>query len=52
MVISCVAYGCTNWHKAGSVVSINGFPHNNPELLEKWTQAVRCKNWKPSQQTF
>lgn len=52
MPTSCVAYGCNNRHKSGSGVSFHRFPHKKPELLEKWIQAVRRQDWKPSQQSY
>ena len=52
MPTSCVAWGCTNRAKAGSGISFHRFPFKNPELLQKWIQAIRRENWAPKQGSF
>ena len=51
MVNSCVAIDYTNHYKAGSGICHN-FSHNKPELLQKWTQAVRRKTLETKQTYF
>ena len=48
MVSSCVAFGCTNHCTKDSGISFFRFPLKKPDLLYRWVQAVRCKNWKPT----
>ena len=48
----CVAWGCTNRAKAASGISFHRFPFKNPELLQKWIQAIRRENWAPKQGSF
>ena len=48
MVSSCIAYGCTNISKSGSVRSFFRFPLKKPELFTKWVQAIHRKNWSPN----
>ena len=48
MVSSCVAFGCTNRCTKDSGISFFRFPLKKPDLLHRWVQAVRCKNWKPT----
>ena len=52
MVTSCVAYGCTNRMKKGGNISFHRFPHNKPDLLQKWVQAVRRQNWYPNKNSL
>ena len=52
MVTSCVAYGCTNRMKKGENISFHRFPHNKPDLLQKWVQAVRRQNWYPKKNSL
>ena len=52
MVTSCVAYGCTNRMKKGGNLSFQRFPHNKPDLLHKWVQAVRRQNWYPNKNSL
>ena len=52
MVNSCIAIGCTNHAKPGSKISFHAFPHKNSELLQKWIQAVKRKNWVPNKYSF
>ena len=37
----------TEWKKGGNI-SFHRFPHNKPDLLQKWAQAVRRQNWYPN----
>ncbi len=48
MVQSCAALGCTNHAKKASGISFHRFPHHKKELLQKWIQAVRRKDFVPS----
>ena len=48
MVNSCISIGCTNHAKPGSVISFHTFHYKNSELLQKWIQAVKSKNWVPN----
>ena len=48
MVSSCVAFGCTNCCTKDSGISFFRFPLKKPDLLHRWVQAVRRKNWKPT----
>ena len=48
MVNFCIAIGCTHCAKPGSGISFHVFPHKNSELLQKWIQAVKRKNWVPN----
>ena len=52
MVNSCSAYGCQNGQKAGSGISFHRFPHNNPQHLEKWINAMKHKDWRPNKYSF
>ena len=52
MLNSGVAIDCTIHYKAGSGISFCRFPHSKPELLQKWTQAVKRKNWKPNKLSY
>ena len=45
MVNSCVAIDCKNKVKTGSGTSFHRFPLKKPELLQKWIQAVKRKDW-------
>ena len=40
MVGSCAAHGCTKRKQKGRDISFFNFPHHNPELLQKWVQAM------------
>ena len=48
MVGSCAAYGCSERKGNDPNLSFHQFPHNNPERLKKWIQAIRRKDWKPT----
>ena len=52
MVFPCLAYGFTNGTKAWSGISFHRFPLDNPELLQKWIQAVGWKNWTPNKYSY
>ena len=52
MVTSCIAYGCTNRVKKGSDISFHRFPIKRLDLLQKWIQAVRRKNWIPHENSY
>ena len=52
MVNSCVAIDCTNKVKAGSGISFHRFPLKKPELLQKWIQAVKRKDWVPNKYSY
>ena len=52
MVNYCVAYGCKNKAKKDSSFSFHRFPHSNSELLAKWIQAMRRKDWQPTNNIF
>ena len=52
MVNYCVAYGCKNKAKKDSSFSFHIFPHSNSELLAKWIQAIRRKDWQPTKNSF
>ncbi len=52
MVSSCVAFGCHNRVKAGSGISFHRFPHKNPELLQKWLNAIKRKDWLPKAHSY
>ena len=48
MVVSCVAYGCTNRHKgAGSSLAFHKFPQDI-EKRRKWIHALRRDNFEPT----
>ena len=44
MVITCVAWGCTNCLTKGCGISFHRFPYKNPQLLQKWIQAIRRRS--------
>ncbi|KAL5245952.1 hypothetical protein ACI65C_013360 [Semiaphis heraclei] len=46
---SCVAYGCQNRASPGQSTHFFRFPHSNEELMKKWIEAIKRKNFKPSQ---
>ena len=52
MPITCVAWDCTNRMKKDSSISFHRFPHKNPQLLQKWIQAIRRENWQPTQYSY
>ena len=52
MPITCVAWDCTNRMKKDSGISFHRFPHKNPQLLQKWIQAIRRENWQPTQYIY
>ncbi|XP_068086367.1 THAP domain-containing protein 1-like [Anabrus simplex] len=58
MAISCCAYGCSNRMKKKSdesgstTVHFHRFPFKRPEILKKWTAAVRRKNWEPTRYSY
>ena len=52
MPITCVAWDCTNRMKKDSGISFHRFPHKNPQLLQKWIQAIRRENWQPTQYSY
>ena len=37
--------------KVGNI-SFHRFPHNKPDLLQKWVQAVRRQNWYPNKNSL
>lgn len=47
MVTSCIAYGCTNRHVKGSVVTFSRVPKNEPHR-SKWINALKRVNYKPN----
>ena len=52
MVVTCIAYGCTEWMGNDPSVSFHQFPHKNPERLRKWIQAIRRKDWVPTKNSY
>ena len=52
MVVTCVAYGCTEWMGKDPNVSFHRFPHKNPEQLRKWIQAIRRQDWLPTKHSY
>ena len=52
MVISCVAYGCTQRMGKDPSISFHRFPHKNPELMTKWIEAIRRKDWMPTKHSY
>ncbi|XP_022164601.1 THAP domain-containing protein 1-like isoform X2 [Myzus persicae] len=49
MPVACAAYGCSNRRKPDGGLSFFGFPLDNPELLKQWLQAMKRKQFTPSQ---
>ena len=52
MVVTCVAYGCTERMGKDPNVSFHRFPHKNPERLRKWIQAIRHQDWLPTKHSY
>ena len=52
MVISCVAYGCTQRMGKDPNISFHRFPQKNPELMSKWIKAIRHKDWVPTKHSY
>ena len=52
MVATCVAHGCSERQGDDPNVSLHRFPHSNPEHLNKWIQAIRRKDWKPTKNSW
>ena len=52
MVNCCVAIDYTNCVTSGSEISVNRFPLKNPELLQKWIQAVKRQNLVPNKCSY
>ncbi|XP_006013740.1 THAP domain-containing protein 1 [Latimeria chalumnae] len=52
MVHSCSAYGCKNRYDKDKPVSFHRFPLSRPELCQKWVNAVRRENFKPTKYSF
>ncbi|GAB6025313.1 hypothetical protein CHUAL_010728 [Chamberlinius hualienensis] len=47
-MVACAAYGCKNRSEKSRGVTFHTFPRN-AEILKKWIQAIRRKNWTPTQ---
>ena len=52
MINSCIAIDCTNKVKADSGISFHRCPLKNPELLQKWIQSVKRKEWVPNKYSY
>ena len=52
MVNYCIVYGCKNKAMKDSLFSFYKFSHPNSELLAKWMQAMRRKDWQPTKNSF
>ena len=52
MVKYCLAFGCKIKVKKDCGISFHIFLHGNPELLQKWVQAVRRKDWHPTKNSY
>ena len=52
MVVTCIAYGCTEQMGKDPNVSFHWFPYKNPEQLRKWIQAIRCQDWLPTKHSY
>ena len=52
MVNYCVAYEYKNKAEKDSSFSFHRFPHSNSELLAKWIQAMRRKDWQSTKNSF
>ncbi|XP_077069071.1 uncharacterized protein LOC143721966 [Siphateles boraxobius] len=48
MVFICCAYNCRNTTVKNKTVSFHKFPLKDPNLLKKWLQKLRWKDWKPA----
>ena len=53
MVLSCVAYGCSNHNRMINKPGFYRFPNNNPELRKRWINACKRVNkdgspWNPT----
>ena len=52
MVVTCIAYGCTERMGKDPNVSFHRFSHKNPERLRKWIQAIRRQDWLPTKHSY
>ena len=48
----CVPYGCKNRAERGNGISFLRFPHSDRELLVKWMNSMKRKDWKKTKNTF
>ncbi|XP_060877180.1 THAP domain-containing protein 1-like, partial [Metopolophium dirhodum] len=49
MPVSCVAFGCSNRFEPGKSIHFFRFPIKNEELTQLWVNAIRRKNFNPTQ---
>ena len=49
MVNKCVAFGCsTGYENTGEKISTFSFPHDKPDLIQKWLKFVNRADWVPT----